>query len=441
MAEQPKPQNTAKDVITGEIGRVRQSSRTVRFGGYSPLLQHPTSIATYTEMFNEDAQVASIVRAVMLPILSTTWRLDPAGASDDVVEMVSQDLRLPIIGATPSGEYRGRVSWQEHLELALFSLVYGHAYFEKVYEVREEDHRVHLRKLATRPQETISRITVDLDGGLRSITQKSYYDGDTQLEEVEIPVDRLLAYTHQDRKRDWIGQSMLAPAFKPWMYKLEELEIERIAIERTGVGLPVYTSSEDDDEEDIQWGQDLVESLRSGDTSGASIRNNSHLDIKGVSGQVYPAGDAIARHNAEIAKSMLAHVLNLDGKGGSYALAEVQMGTFIQQLHSIAAKIADVATHYLVEEMVRYYTGDTNAKAPRIVFDDIEMKRSYTSSQIAELVNAKVIYTDSTLEEHVRRQGGLPEKQSIEERAEEKQARIDLLGETQEGDTTAGEDN
>ena len=432
-------QDQEKKVVVGELGRTRNKNFNANNLINLGMLAYPNNLSVYEKMATEDAQVASILRAVMLPITSTTWRIDPAGADQEVVDMVSQDLRLPIIGETASVESRGRVSWEEHLHHALQMLVYGHSYFEKVFEVREEDDRVHLRKIALRPQQTISKINVALDGGLESITQKAFFDGDKNLEEVEIPVERLLAYVHNDTKKDWIGQSVLRPAFTPWMYKQEELEVERIAIERTGMGIPVYKSSEDDDQDDIDFGQDLVESLRAGDTSGASIRNNSSLEIRGVSGQVYPAGEAIQRHNAEIAKSVLAHALNLDGKGGSYALADIQMGLFIQSLQTIASQIADIATHYLVEDMVYFYTGDKEAKSPKIVFDEIGMQSAFSSSQIAELVNAGVIFTDSALEEHLRRQGGLPEKQDVKDWAKEREERNKVLGDTQSSNDSSSQ--
>lgn len=431
MAEQQQAAHSS-----GEIGRVK-TSRLSRMSDDNPLLRHPNSVITYNKMVREDAQISSIIRAITLPILRTTWRLDPAGADEDITRMVAEDLRLPVIGQTSDGESRGRVSWQEHLQYALQMLIFGHAYFEKVYEARE-DGRTHLRKLAVRPQETIARVNVALDGGLESITQKAFYDGQEHVSEIDIPVERLLAYVYEDRTKSWLGESVLRPAFTPWVYKNDIIEIERIAIERTGVGLPVYTSSEDDDQEDIDFGQDLVESLRAGQTSGASIRHNAKLEVRGVSGQVYPAGEAIQRYNAEIAKAVLAHALNLDGKGGSYALADIQMGLFIQSLQTIATHIAEVATHYLIEEMVFFYTGERDAKAPKLVFDEIGMKSALTSSQVAELVNAGVILTDSTLDEHMRRQGGLPPKQAVEDWAEERAKRNEILG-TQEEQSPGGE--
>lgn len=409
----------------GEMGVVKTSSFR-SFLEDNKILQHPHNIGVYSKMTREDAQVNSIIRAMMLPIQRATWRIDPAGADDDVVQMVSEDLRLPIVGQTSHEESRGRVSWREHLPHALQMLVYGHAYFEKVFEVRE-DGTTHLRKIAVRPQETIQKVNVEVDGGLKSIVQRSYVDGNKYHGAIEIPVERLLAYVYDDRRRDWLGQSVLRPAYLPWMYKLQEQEVESLVIERNGMGIPVYTASPDADDDEIAFGQELVESLRSGSASGASINYAADLSIKGVSGQIYSASEAINRHNGEIAKAVLAHALNLDGRGGSYALAETQMGLFIQSLETIASQIADTATHYLIEDMVYYYTGDKDAKAPKLVFDEIGMQTTLSANDLSILANSGVIFTDKVLDEHVRRQGGLPPRQDVEEWAADVAKREEVI--------------
>lgn len=393
-------------------------------------LRYPRSVGVYSKMYQQDSQVVSVLRAMTLPILKAQWRIDPAGASDDVVEMVSNDLRLPVIGEDnthPRGVRAGRVSWKYHLEKALSMLVFGHAYFEKVYEVRE-DGKTHLRKLAFRPQETISQIHVEDDGGLSGISQRGYLDITKQkkFDEVEIPVHALIAYTYQDRLLDWVGSSVLRSAYKPWVYKNELLELEKVILERNGMGIPVYEASENDDDELID-GQSLAESLSAGDSSGAAIPPGARLQMVGVTGQTRELRPVIESYDASIAKAVLAHALNLEGKGGSYALADVQMNLFIQSLETIADRIADVANQYLVEQMVYFYTGDADAVAPRIVFDEIGTNTHLTPDQIAALLNAKALQADKPLEEHIRRQGGLPAKQPIEDAAADAQKKRELF--------------
>ncbi|MDK6572243.1 hypothetical protein QP277_25750, partial [Escherichia coli] len=101
------------------------------------------------------------------------------GAPDEVVAHVAEDLRLQVVGESPTkpiAPRRGRVSFEKHLEDALKCLVYGYMFFEQVYEPGE-DGREHLVKLAPRWPGTISKINVAPDGGLDSIEQRAYDTG------------------------------------------------------------------------------------------------------------------------------------------------------------------------------------------------------------------------------------------------------------------------
>ena len=51
----------------------------------NPDLVWPQSLEVFDKMRREDAQVGSVLRAVTLPIRSTGWEIDPAGADDEVV--------------------------------------------------------------------------------------------------------------------------------------------------------------------------------------------------------------------------------------------------------------------------------------------------------------------------------------------------------------------
>ena len=51
----------------------------------TPELRWPLSIAVYDQMRRQDAQIRSVLRAVVLPILRTDWWIEPNGARDEVV--------------------------------------------------------------------------------------------------------------------------------------------------------------------------------------------------------------------------------------------------------------------------------------------------------------------------------------------------------------------
>jgi hypothetical protein len=67
----------------------------------TPELVWPLNVQIYDRMRRQDAQVISVIRAVTLPILRTPWRIDPNGARAEVVELVADDLGLPVGGRVP----------------------------------------------------------------------------------------------------------------------------------------------------------------------------------------------------------------------------------------------------------------------------------------------------------------------------------------------------
>ena len=259
-------------------------------------------------------------------------------------------------------------------------------------------------------------------------------------ESVEIPVSRLVGYVFDDVGSQWIGQSVLRPAYKHWKLRDELLRMELNAIDRNSMGVPVYEGSELalDPDADLKNGQQIVQSFRAGKSSGASIPAKAKLSLVGVSGQVMSPREAIAYHDNMIAKSVLAHFLNLEGKGGSYALAETQSDLFIQSLQTTAEWIADVATQHVVEDLVRVAFPEHDGLMPRITLDPIASKKEIQPGDLAQLKNAGLILADKDLEEDLRRRYVLPPKQRLTDALQSKKDRQTL--EEQFGVTLSSQD-
>lgn len=373
-------------------------------------LRWPESIRVYSKMAREDSQVKSVLKAVIQPISRTPWRLSANGADPEVTRIIAEDLNLTVLGESlddPVIRTPRRVSWAQHMRRALkWELVYGHAFFELVYDdaTTTDDGLTHLRKIAPRHPDTIGKINIATDGGLESIEQRAVGD----LANIEIPVDRILAYRQDDDADDWVGESVLRAAYKHWRLKDQFLKLEATVLDRNGMGIPVAKAGYAATEEDMERLQDIVEGLRSGEYAGATVKSDEDLGVKGVSGQLVSPREAISYHDSQIARTALAHALNLDGKGGSYALAEVQMDLFFQSLNEIAQQLADTANQHLVRDMVFALTGDTEGPFPRIVFDTIEAKKTLTPTDMAALKNAGLLLAGPNTEAHLRRIYDLP---------------------------------
>lgn len=381
----------------------------------TPELQWPLSVHVYDRMRRQDAQVGSVLRAVTLPIRGTPWRVAPNGARDEVVELVAEDLGLPVKGAPedgPAPRARDRFSWDEHLRLALLMLAHGHSIFEQVVRVSPDGRRVRLRKLAWRPPRTISKFLVARDAGLEAVEQFPP-PGAAWAQAPLLPVGRLVAYVNEREGGAWQGQSLLRQAYKNWLIKDRLLRVDAQTIERNGMGVPRYTGPElpEDAEKDLEEGLELAKSWRSGETAGAALRYGAKLDLVGVEGDLPQALPSIKYHDEQIARAVLAHFLNLGGDNstGSYALGSTFSDFFVQSLQSVAQQVADVATQHIVEDLVDWNFGP-DERAPRVVFDEIGSHQAATAQAVKMLLDAGAVRADRSLEESLRQQFGLPPK-------------------------------
>lgn len=369
----------------------------------TPELAWPNSVPVYDKMRRQDAQVRSVLRAVVLPIQRTNWSIDPNGARDEVVQLVAEDLGLPIKGqgAVPTLRTKDRFSWFDHLRLALLMLPFGHSFFEQEARLDEQG-RLRLKRLGHRPARTISRFNVARDGGLKSIEQLT-----TMGATGPIDVSRLVAYVYEREGGNWAGISLLRPAYKNWVLKDRLMRANTTTIIRNGLGVPVYEGA--DGEESLTPGLNMAKQVRSGDDAGAATPYGAKLRLMGVEGTLPDALPAIRYHDEQIARAVLAHFLNLGTQTGSWALGSTFADFFTLSLQALAQQVADVANSHIVEDLVDWNWGETEP-APKLVFEEIGSREQATASAIEILVRAGVLRPDRSLEEATRQQFGLPAK-------------------------------
>ncbi|ORM18334.1 phage portal protein family protein [Prescottella equi] len=374
-----------------------------------PELRWPQCNQVYGRMNREDGRIKSVVQAIGLPIRRAGWRLTQNGARDEVTEYVARNLGLTIDGVAvgPQERIRGRFSWGKHLQTALLMLPYGHSYFEQVYRI-DDAGRLWLRKLAPRPQRTISEITVAMDGGLESITQLPPANSGKVVHGLGgrvIPVSRLVAYVRDPEPGDWTGESLLRPAYKHWLLKDELIRIQAAAARRNGMGVPVGTAAKADKEE-VEHMRRLASAYQGGMSAGVGLAPGQALALLGVQGNLPDMQRAIEYHDKQMALTALAHFLNLD-KGGSYSLASVLSKTFNDSVQAVGEDIRDVANAHVVEDLVDLQFGP-DEPAPRVVFDEIGSQQDATASALAILAQAGLLEPDELLRVALRQKFNLP---------------------------------
>lgn len=392
---------------TAEIGYVSDE------GGYwavdleeTPELRWPQAGEVYERMSRQDSQVRSVLQAVTLPVRRTKARLEPNGARPEVVALVAEDLRLPVVGsdAPPAGRARGRFSFKEHLRLALLQAKFGHMFFEQNYRI-DDAGMTRLRKLAPRMPRTISEITTARDGGLISIEQSGT--------DKPIPVSQLVAYVLDGDPGDWRGNSLLRSAYKNWLLKDRLLRTQAQVVDRNGLGVPVYEAGPKDSQEQLVEGEKIARSYRSGDVSGAATPYGAKLRLAAPEGNLPDAQGPINYHDDQIAKSVLAHFLNLGRQTGSWALGTTFADFFVFSLQALADSVCETFNQHVVEDLVDLNWGE-DEPAPLVVFDEIGSQYAAVAEALKLLVEAGLLEPDDAVKAAVRQAYSLPTKTTSE---------------------------
>jgi Protein of unknown function (DUF935)/Phage Mu protein F like protein len=373
-------------------------------------LTWPLNVAVYDRMRRIDAQVKSVYNAVSLPIRRCLWRIDPNGAPDDAVRLISTDMGLPILGDdTPPRPLRSRQSfdWQTHIREAVLSLIYGHMPFEKRFEIRD-DGLAHLVRLSVRMPPTIAKINTERSGDLVSIEQyPSGVPGDVGPNLV-IPVDRLVMYSHEREGGIWQGQSMLRSAYRPFVMKERLVKVDAMKHERNGMGIPFVFAPQGASDAQMKDLNQLASKLRAGEYSGGAIPHGADIKLKGVEGQLPDTIGSIKYHDEQIAREALAQFLELvTSSHGSRALANSLIDFFIMALQSTADEIGSTFNEQLIEPWVDWNWGE-DVPAPRLIPGEIGEDHSITADALAQLVTSGALEPDPNLDAWLRENYRMP---------------------------------
>lgn len=305
--------------------------------------------ADFDRMRRTDGTAMALYNILTLPILASTWDivadedLDPNG---DQAQFVKDSFELP--------PERGGMSTPFQIVLAdmLRAVVEGNRYFEKVYTLSPQGKIVY-RKLASYDAASLTLLTDDR-GGFAGAEQNAMIG--TGLEKIVIPVERSFLFTFR-KEIDWInGESAFIAAYKHYeekkrLYYLGNLQAQSAAIParvgRVTDNSKVIDQSKIDEVADAL--SDLVE-LNSAVVlpfgfEATTISSTAKMDIMPL----------INHHNAEMARSVLAHFLMLgDTAGGSWALSKDQTDLFSLSLKGLMSNIEYHINAYLIPDLTEY---------------------------------------------------------------------------------------
>jgi hypothetical protein len=373
-----------------------------------PDLTWPASVTTYAHM-RRDPQLAAVLKAVTLPIRRATWQVDPAGATDEAVQLVADGLGLKVkdVEYQPSGARVRGVRWAEHCRLALLSLVWGHMPFEETYDVGDGQ-TAKLAALAERMPSTIQTIEVDPAGGLKDIRQY----GNPGSQDEPIPASRLLWYAHEREGSAWQGTSLLRPAYAPWLLKREMLRAHAIGNRRFNHGVPSveWTPGSDPTPAQMQQAQQYASAARAGDQSGGSLPPGAHLVLAGITGSVPDTMGFVRYLDQQMSRIALAGMLDLgETPNGSRALGAEFVDLFLLTIQALADELAETVTTQTAARIVGYNLGD-DAPVPYVCVADVGSKREVTAEALQLLITSGAVEPDPALDAWIRREWQLPDR-------------------------------
>jgi len=382
-----------------------------------PQLRWPLSVRTYQQM-RTDSQIAALYDATLLAILKMDWLIDPNGASSEMVNKLSTDYNIPILGQKSDNIKRGRLknrfSFRNHLRLAFKAGIYGHYYFEQVGYIgdgrngRPSDGLWHLRKLAERPPITIQEFRVADDGGLVSIVQNVVQPNAASWQNPvpEIPIDRLVAYVWDKEGANWAGRSWFRECYKNWLIKDRLIRIDAINHERAG-GVPYIVAHPGATNDEVDELNRMAQAFRVGDTAGGAVPSGAKFEIaRGLQSSVI---NSVEYHDQAMARKFMLMVMQLgQTRTGSRALGTTFVDFWAAGMEAIAWWFTDIFNEFVIEDDIDWNWGENVEQVPILKFDfDPEL----VAADLVQLISTGAIIVDDELEAEIRKEMHLPPAQ------------------------------
>lgn len=380
-------------------------------------LRWPASTVIFDRMRKTDGQVASVLRAINLPLIRNRRTL----IGDDVDPRVMAFVEVNL-GLTPNGNGRRRrrregISLPELIRHALLMLPFGHSPLEQVYRIAPPPadllelagadalprRMAHLRKLGPRLPRTLTGIDVAADGGLEGVRQQARDQAGRYID-VRIPVDRLVMFVNEREGADWTGQSILRSAYKHWLIKDVLIRLGPLIADRNGMGVPtIYYGPDGDKDEALRHAR----AVRAGDDAGLALPDTYKFELTGVTGTLRDELPLLKYHDESIGRSALAMFLNLGHDNGARSLGDTFVDYFDLALGAVDAELDEVITEHIIRDLVELNFGP-DEPYPELQGDDITGDRSLAPEGLKALADAGLLTPDEALEVDLRRRHRLP---------------------------------
>lgn len=365
---------------------------------YNSKLRGARGLAEFDKMRRSDGQVRATLRLAKTPVLAARWYLEPASNS-------RQDQKIAEFVTCCFMQYTTS-SWHQTLSEILLSLDFGHYMLEKVFTFR--DNKIIWKKLAPRHPMDILEWHFDAHGGPKSC---EFYTTDPS-SPIDIPIKKLLVFSHDMEAGNIEGISILRSAYKHWYYKDNFYKIDAIQKERHGVGVPIIKLPPNFSEPDKNIAEEMGRNLRTNEKAHVVLPPMWDLLMLKMEGQPVDSLPSINHHDMMIARNILGQFLNV-ADGGN----KDDQDMFLKATRHIADQVRDIFNKHAIPELVDYNWKNVD-EYPELRVRRIGETTDWRtiSFAIRNFVGAQVLVPDERLETWIRDEMDLPKSEPATKR-------------------------
>ena len=369
------------------------------------------ALTIYSQMASGDVAVDVSLRAAKTPVSGASFFVQ-AYDEDQENQEIAEFVEYNLLHGTSA-------PFLIVLEDILRMYEDGHSVLEKVFEVREWSPKrtganrrkyTMLKKLAPRPALTLKNFTYDDNGGPVGVVHNAVR-ADGKVEEVDIPIEKLVIFTFNKKGGNLEGRSLLRTAYKHWYYKEHLYKIDAIQKERHGIGVPDIQLAPGYNDADKAAAHELGRNLRTNERSYIVRPPGVEVSFAKVEGQLVDVLKSVEHHNGQIMLNVMVQFLLMGlQEGGGRATAGSHQNMFEKSLRYVANLICEYMNLYLIPQLVAY-NFDTD-KFPRLRARNVGEAKDLQqwASGLANLAAQNLITLDLETEQWVREIADMPAK-------------------------------
>ena len=356
-----------------------------------PELNETQRFEVYRKMRRSDPTVSATVRSIELPIRQGTYDVVPPSNPTNLEEEIAKRISEWLFE---------RLNWNKILRSSITSLTYGFAIMEKVYD-RIGKYILPV-KLGFRPQRTI------IDQRRNSRGEMSHIVQQLDSTRAEIPRSKCVIISiDAESDEDWKGQSILRPAYKPWVIKEKMEIINAISHERFSAGQYILNAPERILDEDQEWriAEEGIKNLVNGLSPYAMLPNGWKLTILERRTQPIDLLPFIKELKDDIKTAPLALHLRIGGNdtSGSKALGVAFIDSFLHAVQAWGNIHCDAYNDDLIKELVIVNWGEQE-RYPRLTVTNIYKT---VLTELGYLMQAGIIKPTEELVRYIFEQYGI----------------------------------